>query len=255
MDDNHWREECEDTPRYKPPSQIDHSALSKALRKLSLLGGDLYLGMQAMNLATVDEFITRLEYDVLQKLIDEERTPGEAAVFLSAQSQMWIFAVYELMRTWRQRASDMIKWAENGGLDHKLAALEKDLGYRHFAREARAGQIRAVLADPSLVEKIRRDLKRTRIVFVRLEAIRICLAKHEVWQKGGSIALSPGYGRINSWCGALDYELENGRYSMGYINRRDIADEIRALAGTDCVPNDTEVEQFEQFMRGNIPLD
>jgi hypothetical protein len=42
---------------------------------------------------------------------------------------------------------------------------------------------------------------------------------------------------------------------MGYINRRDIADEIRALAGTDCVPNDTEVEQFEQFMRGNIPLD
>ena len=38
--------------------------------------------------------------EVLQKLLQEERTPPET-MFLSAQSQMWIFAAYELMRTWR----------------------------------------------------------------------------------------------------------------------------------------------------------
>jgi hypothetical protein len=46
------------------------------------------------------------------------------------------------------------------------------------------------------------------------------------------------HGRINKWCGSLDYELENGRYSMGEINRRDIADEIRMLVADDYLPSD-----------------
>ena len=250
MDENNDYEAYDDQPRYQAPSAIDPSALRQALCKLNLFGDDPFLSMQAFNLAIVDQFLMDLEDQLLKKLVDEERTPLPEAAFLSAQSQMWIFAAYELMRTWRQRARDMIKWAESGGLEQKLAALEKEEAYQHFGRQYRAGQIRAVLTDPDRVNAIQRDLKRTHMLFARLEAIRISLAKHEVRKKKHSVALRPGYGWINSWCGALDYEIENGHYSMGNINRRDIADEIRLLLADDYVPSDEDIASFEQFMRG-----
>lgn len=250
MDEIEDCEEYEDQPRYQPASAIDPSAFRKALCNLSLLGDDPFLRMQAFNLAIVDQWLTELEYQVLQKLEEEERTPLPETAFLSAQSQMWIFAAYELMRTWRRRAHDMVKWAKNGGLAQKLAALEKEQGYRHFGREYRANQIRAVIADPNRVKAIMHDLKRTHILFARLEAIRISLAKHEVRKKKNSVALYPGYGRINSSCGALDYDIENGVYSIGDINHRDIADEIRALLADDYVPSDEDIASFDEFMRG-----
>ena len=111
-----------------PLSEIDPSAINKALCSLTLLGDDLYLRMQAMNLGVVDPFIADLEARLLRKQIDEERTPLPDALFVPAQSQMWIFAAYELLRTWRQRVADMIKWHENSGLEIKLRALEEDLG-------------------------------------------------------------------------------------------------------------------------------
>ena len=250
MDQNNEYQEYEDQPRYQAPSEIDPSTLRQALCKLNLFGDDPYLRMQAFNLAIVDQFLMGLEDQLLKKLVDEERTPIPEAAFLSAQSQMWIFAAYELMRTWRQRARDMIKWAETGRLEQKLAALEKEEGYQHFGRLYRAGQIKAVLADPARVSAIQRDLKRTHMLFARLEAIRICLAKHEVRKKKDSVALRPGYGWINSWCGALDYEIEDGRYSMGNINRREIADEMRLLLSDDYVPSDEDIDSFEKFLRG-----
>lgn len=250
MDETEAPDDGDDGPRYKRASEIDPSALREALCKLHLLGDDVFLRMQAFNLAIVDQFLTDLEYQVLKKLIQEEGTPVAEAAFLSAQSQMWIFAAYELLRTWRERAREMIKWAESGGLRQKLAVYEKDDGYMHFGRQYRAGQIKAVLADPDKVDAIRRDLKRTHMLFARLEAIRVSLAKHEVRKKKGSVALRPGYGRINKWCGSLDYELENGRYSLGEINRRDIADEIRMLFGNDYVPSDEDIASFDAFMRG-----
>jgi len=60
---------------------------------------------------------------------DRDATPIAEAAFLSAQSQMWIFAAYEIMRTWRQRVRRMIEWAKNGALESKLLAFEKDIGY------------------------------------------------------------------------------------------------------------------------------
>lgn len=87
------------------------------------------------------------------------------------------------------------------------------------------------------------------MLFARLEALRVSIAKHEVRGHRNSVALRPGYGRINRWCGSLDYELENGSYSMGYISRRDIADEIMALASTPS-PTDKRIEEFKIYMRG-----
>lgn len=242
--------EPDEHPRYSKASANEPNALQNALCELALFGDDPYLRMQAFNVGIVDAFLTELEYQTLHKLIDEERTPVPEAAFLSAQSQMWIFAVYELLRTWRQRCRDMIKWADSGGLAQKLSALEKEQGYLHVGRAIRADQIRSVIDRPGRLKDIQRDVKRTHILFARIEYIRISLAKHEVRQKKHSVALRPGYGRINNWCGSLDYEIENGIYSMGYINRRDIADEIRALFKSDYVPSDEDIASFDEFMRG-----
>jgi len=234
---------------YRQLAEIDFSALRDVLGRLELFGDDLFLRQQAFSLSAVDQFITGLEYDVLRKLNEEEHTPVPEALFLSAQSQMWIFAVYEMIRTWRQRAKNIIKWSENGGLELKRQALEKEIGYQHFGRKMRAEQIKRVLADPSIIDRIRADLRSIHIPFSRIEAIRISIAKHEVGGHPNSVALRPGYGRINQWCGSLDYEFENGVYSMGYISRRDIADELRALA-SNPPPTDEELKEFDTFMRG-----
>ncbi|MCB1467825.1 MAG: hypothetical protein KDK08_11920 [Rhizobiaceae bacterium] len=240
----------DDGPGYKTASSIDPHSLERALCNLTLLGDDPYLRMQAFNLAIVDPFLTNLEYQVLQKLVAEDRTPTPEAAFLSAQSQMWIFAAYELLRTWRQRCRDMIKWADSGGLSQKLEALRKDQGFPHVGKQFRANQVESVINEPARLDAIKRDLRRTHIPFTRIEAIRVSLAKHEVRRKESSVALRPGYCRINHWSGSLDYEIENGQYSLGYISRRDIADEIRALLPNDYVPSDEDISSFDEFMRG-----
>jgi len=225
-------------------------AEASALRRRSVLGN------AGGDISIVDKFLTELEEQVLAKLNEEERTPIPEAWFLSAQSQMWIFAAYEVLRTWRQRANDIVRWADNGGLKHKLEALEKKLPYPHTGRLYRAEQIRRVIADPTIVDKTRNDLRLTHMVFARLGAVRISLAKHEIKGRKASIAERPGYGRINQWCGSLDYELEHSQGSLGYISRRDIADEIRALATQKELPSDEMIEHFDTFMRGppDIPF-
>jgi hypothetical protein len=250
MDEDEPCDAAGEGPDYRRPEQIGPSEFRNALAGLHLFNDDPYLRMQAFNLEIIDRFITGLEYDVLKKLDREEATPMPEAAFLSAQSQMWIFAAYEILRTWRQRARDIIKWADHGGLKAKLESYEKNLGYRHFGRQVRAAQIRRVLADSSIIDRIKVDLRRIHMLFAQLEAIRVSLAKHEVRGRAHSVALMPGYGRINQWCGSLEFEMENEAYSMGTISRRDIAEGIRALAVEKTPPTDEEIASFDAYMRG-----
>ncbi|MEZ0219103.1 MAG: hypothetical protein ACAH22_02285 [Tardiphaga sp.] len=222
--------------------------LRDALRSIHLLDEDPYLTMQATNVSLVEYLIMGLEGDVLQKLWQEERTPGPEAAFLSAQTQMWFFAVYELLRTVRSRSRDFIIWAANGGLLTMIAGLEKDLGYLHPGRELRADQLRELLARPELVDRLRDDLRVSHIPFRRLEHLRISLAKHEIAKKRNSIALAPGYGRINQWCGSLQYQIEKGAVIIDFVCRRDIADELRAMADREEIQTDAEIAMFDAVM-------
>ena len=243
-------EDRQDRLPYRRPEQIDSSELRQALVALPLLGEDMFLRMQAFNLSIVDPFLMQLEAEVLRKLMQEERTPVQEAAFLSAQSQMWIFAAYELLRTWRGRVRNIRKWAENGGLEAKCQALELDVGYPHPARKMRAEQIRRVQQDPTVIDRINDALRAVHIPFARLEALRMSMAKHEIKGRPGSVALRPGYGRINQSTGSLDYELENGHYSMGFISRRDIADELRRLANPGPLPSEESLKEFDEYMHG-----
>lgn len=236
-------------PRYRLPENISQSEIRNELSNLTLFGDDPNLRIQAFNLALVDEFIMRLEYDLMKRQLQEERAPVNEATFVSAQSQMWIFAAYELMRTWRQRAREIIKLFEAGTLRARQEELRKDEGFHHVARIWRAEQIESILASPSRLQNIRDDLRRTHIPFARMEFIRISLAKHEVRRQRNSVALMPTLGRINTWCGSLDFEIENGAASLGTISRRDIADEIRAFSSQEELPSDELIQAFEEFMQ------
>lgn len=236
--------------RYEPLERIDPMGVFKSLTKLHFLGDDPYLRVQANNLGIVDQYVTQLEYDVLKKLREMERTPPEAH-FLSAQSQMWIFAAYELLRTWRQRVREVINAAEKKELNERLRALETEReNYPHFGRQVRIEQLQRVINEPAVLVQIQAQRRHLHIPFVRLEHIRVSIAKHEVRGKEKRPALAPGYGRINSWCGSLDYDLENGRYSMGLINRRDIADSIRHLNLDEPPPSAESIKEFNGFMSG-----
>jgi hypothetical protein len=246
-----WDEEADnDFPHYRPAEEINMWELPHSLGNLAMFNGDLYLTMQATNLGLIDRWLIDLEADVLHRLTEEERTPIDDALFLSAQTQMWIFATYEAMRTWRQRAKDVLKLVKNSGLQLKINALEKELGYLHTGRKLRAKQLREVQADPGLAIKIEKDLRRTHIVFSQLEALRVSMAKHEVIGKPNMIAMAPGYGRIDNWTGSLKYELGNGRYITDFISRRDIADSIRAIDHEAEPQSAAELADFDAFMKG-----
>jgi hypothetical protein len=66
---------------------------------------DLWLGMQAQNIAIVDSVIRHFEQQALQHYYANDRFSMEHLAPLSAMSQMWVFALYEFLRTWLQRAS------------------------------------------------------------------------------------------------------------------------------------------------------
>jgi hypothetical protein len=241
--------EAYDGPKYRQPKTIAQSELRNAVDSLALFGSDPNFRNQAFNIALVDEFVMNLELNLLRQQFQEERTPVAEVAFVSAQSQMWIFAAYELMRTWRQRGKDIIKWTDNGGLEAKLAHLKRKTAYIHFGREFRARHIEQVLANPALLQKLRDDLRRTYIPFARIEAIRVSIAKHEIRGQKNSVALMPTHGRINRWSGSIDFELENRGAIQGTISRRDIADELRNIPNL-YLPTDDEIRSFDEFMRG-----
>ena len=239
-----------DPPQYEAPENIEEMGMFRSLAKLHLIEDDMFLTSQAHNLSMVDKFIMDMEYKVLREWFQTDRTPS-LTYFLSAQSQMWIFAVYEFLRTWQQRAKEIVKWADNGELIQKLTAMKgKEYGYTHFGHNVRISQIESVIEDPALISRIKKELSHLYILFRQLEHIRISLAKHEISKQRNSSALRPGYGRINIWCGSLDYELENGIYTMGVINRRDIADSIRHLDFSQAPPPEDELKQFNDYMNG-----
>jgi hypothetical protein len=80
-----------------------------ALQSLPVLD-DVYLRMQALNIELVDAYLSNMEHYLLQEYLEIEKTPIEMALLVSALSQLWIFGLYELLRTWRQRANDVLNF-------------------------------------------------------------------------------------------------------------------------------------------------
>jgi hypothetical protein len=237
---------------HRSPADINPHELPTALRSLTLFGRS-YMIMQANNLTIVDQFAMSIEERVRARLFEEERTPGDDAMFLNAQSQMWIFALYELLRTWQQKAKNIVKWHPNKMLPQMIERLRQPDGdFIHPGKAARAQELQDALDDPNLVEALKVDLRRIHMPFAQIEMLRMTLAKHEEKGVKNSVAIAPGYGRIDRLTGSLSYELGAGKVIFGYITRRQIADLIRALPEMQ-VPDDAAIQSFDQFMRADFP--
>jgi hypothetical protein len=214
--------------------------ITLALQNLPLLGDDLYLRMQAMNLGIVDEYLRQIESELLRAYMAEEKTPFPEAVFVSAQSQLWIFGLYELLRTWRQRSTELLAFAQ------ELASVPPDqredwLDARRSKLAGRSAQLpesdsmhwgpfQAVADDPDRADAIRTALDSTEMVFRRIESLRVQLAKHEMPRVKGSRAMAPGYGRIDSSTGSITWQVSLTQYEVDMVSRQRISDDCLTLA-------------------------
>lgn len=239
-----------DRPMPREPKEIETYELDQALRALKLLGDDIYLGMQATNIAVVDRFLMEMESEArIYRSADEGIDIGHA-MLLNALSQQWLFAVYELLRTWRERAKDVLKWHANGGLELKAASLEEKHkpGDINIGREGFARVLRQIIANLSTIKQIEDDLARTHVLFQQLEFLRVALAKHEVSGRPKLFARAPGYARIDMWTGSMSYELSNDFVIFGEVTRRSFGDAIRTLATDGTVPTKESLVEYDAFI-------
>ncbi len=247
-DDSEYDQDRDYVPAYLTPDQIPQYALGEALKSLTLFSTDMNLVNQAVNLTIVDEFVMDLEYDYLRAKLNETFNAYDS-IFLSAQSQMWIFSAYEVMRTWMQKAKGYVHTAKNAGLHQKLVSLKRDRGYINYTALQKADEIQALIDDPALVKMLEDDLARIYFLFIRLETLRVALAKHEARKRPNALMVGSTVAYMNRECGSLEYQMNSGMMIHGNISRRDIADEIRAIPEF-MVPTADEVKSFDQFMRG-----
>jgi hypothetical protein len=211
--------------------------LSWALQSLPLFD-DVFLSMQALNLGMVHEFLIQIERDLLRDLIELEHTPPNT-IFVSALSQLWVFGLYELLRTWRQRAREVLTFGdkvarETGPVRKKMMAAKKS-ELRSSASEPlsilyRWSQFRKVVTSPRYSQSVRHAIDRYEVLFRRLEALRVSLAKHEIPQARGIPALAPGYARIDARSGSMYWQVLLQGMEVDTLTRRDVADHCLSLA-------------------------
>ena len=162
-----------DDDRLHPP-EFGPGDLTRALAGLTMLGDDPHLSMQASNVGAVDNFLNGLEDQVLREFGAEDGTPT-TAFFLQAQTQMWIFALYELVRTWRERARNMVNWSDNKVLDQMITKYRAPLRYAHHGREMFAKRLERLKDHPEVVQALRNDLLKTEQPFTWMEVLRMTL--------------------------------------------------------------------------------
>ncbi|MGE8063727.1 hypothetical protein [Pseudomonas sp. NPDC089569] len=232
---------------FQDPKKIGQMEIYSALNSLVFFSSNLDFSNQAMNITIVDEFIMDLEYRYLRSKFEETNTLYQST-FLAAQSQMWIFSAYELMRTWREKISQYLKAADNGGLPQILKELQKPIDYENYTIQRRIDEITQLIKNTELVETLRHDLKRTQMLFTQMELLRMSLAKHQMRKRPKAAVLEPTVGYMNRWCGSLEYQINNGQAIICNLSRREIADGLRAIP-TMTVPTDEILKSFEAAMR------
>jgi hypothetical protein len=179
---------------YKGLEEIDFSRIQTMFRSLALFD-DMFLNMQAINITINDGFFTEQEYALLREYFELEQTPTMSAMFVSAQSQMWIFALYELLRTWRQRIRKMQSWKKSGAVAEMLDRISRD--DHNLGAFMRTRHLEKLGSDPTFSVLMEAHLVAVEPVYRMTEAIRINLAKHEIQGKPNLIVRAPGLGRIN----------------------------------------------------------
>jgi hypothetical protein len=190
---------------------------------------DLFLNMQGQNVMLVDFYLQDLERDLLHEYIEIERTPFPATLIVSALNQMWIFGLYELLRTWRQRVRDLKQEAAKALVPAPANAPNGEPAPKDLALLYRQGQLQRLRDDPAFAAEVNEAYDRIELLFRRIEALRMNLAKHEVPKMKGVPSLAPGYGRIDMMSGSMVWQVDLGNMTVDMVSRRSLADQLREI--------------------------
>jgi hypothetical protein len=209
--------------------------LLKALQSLPFFD-HVYLSMQAQNIAAVDHVLERMEDDLYSEYMRTDQTPFDGFVLVSALSQMWVFALYELLRTWKQMARELVDYDKKlrlirgqPGFDGKKAKIARPAkrGSDEFLEEIHSDRLRQVEIDASYASAVEKAVAQIQPAFQRLSNVRIALAKHEVAGAPGMKAFAPGYARFDHLTGSLCWIITLKDGTSDIISRRRIADSVR----------------------------
>jgi hypothetical protein len=211
--------------------------LNEALEKLPLFD-DVFLRMQAFSLSLLNQWLNQLEAELVADLITQERTPPDT-MFVAAIGQLWVFGIYELLRTWRQRANDLLDFASRVRaakgparrklIDEKKRALQRP-GLDQLGSDMRWSQFRKVINSVRFTDRLTKAVDKFEYTFRRLEALRVALAKHEMPKAKGIPATFPGYARIDTVTGSILWQTSLMGNEVDVLTRRGIADDCIAIA-------------------------
>jgi hypothetical protein len=193
---------------------------------------DVWLGMQAQHIAAVEIGIIRpLELHTARKIFNEEGY-ADVMMALNGVSQMWLFALYEFLRTWRQRAMQLLQLADQYAKTKpakQKAFLSKTLtdakgkekhilsGVSFYSHHI------SKIADADFVASIKAYYDKTDGWFGFIEELRMNLAKHEVPKKRGMVAEMPGYARMGLVTGTLYWQFIDAQGGLQKLDRREAA--------------------------------
>ena len=213
--------------------------LRSAIQSLPVLDDEPYLRMQVTNIGVVDNLLNDLEKNLLHRYFELDKTPLPEAILVSSLSQLWIFGVYELLRTWRQRSRQVLQFVdklerltESERKDYILSKKEELQSgspylddkiiplWRSFERAS---------SDGDFVITVRNAYDSSEVVFRQIEALRIHLAKHEIPKEKNSLSHAPGYGRIDTSNGSIYWQVLLRGGHVDVISRKGIADACRDL--------------------------
>ena len=252
-------------PLKKPKDRNRHPTtgivLGSFLRNLPLFESDFYFGMQATNLEIVDGILRDMEAQLLADYMEEERTPMPSSLVVSALSQLWIFGLYELLRTWRSRADLILTFADtlaNADRLEQLRLIEKQKEKIEKLAEPSDGLVfrwppfERVAKDPAYAAQLQSVCDNMELLFRRLEALRMTLAKHEL-PKSQAYAMAPGYGRIHMLTGSIYWQVLLGEDEVDIVSRRELADECDHVGHVlDDMTTDDFVELVVGERIGNV---
>jgi hypothetical protein len=221
----------------EPEDDFSETDVPKAFSVISWfmtipLCDDVWLGMQAQHIAAVEIAIIRpLELHTAQRIFNEEAY-GDVMMALNGVSQMWLFALYEFWRTWRQRATQLLQLADQYAKTKPVkqkAFLAKTIEdakgkEKHiFSGASFYSHHISQIADTKFVASIKAYYDKTDGWFGFIEELRMNLAKHEVPKARGMVAEMPGYARIDIVKGTLYWQFIDTQGGLQKLDRREAA--------------------------------
>ena len=200
----------------------------------------VFLQMQAQNVAVVHAHLASLEEEMVCEYDERGQAPHKTVALVSALSQMWIFALYEVLRTWRQMVDELLSYRRgldpirgHPSVEEKSAKLGSKRGtsYQPAVSEelldtAYNEAFRKVERDGTYAQQLETALAAVMPVLGRIADVRVALAKHGFPGIRGVRAYATDHARIDVESRSLQWMVERKDGTSEPMSRRSLVQEL-----------------------------